>query len=1241
MRLNRVGAFFFCLFMTLFAFTDRASAQVGETTEIIRGRVTDPDGKPVVGARVSVISTESNITKQTVTDANGRYTILFRDGGGRYQATVSFIGYADRKFNIVRQADEDVLLANTQMSIQAIAIQGIEVRGQRAAPGRGETAQQGRDISDQLLQRLPLDNFDPTSLASLSPGVVTTAGDSLGIQGGFSVAGQRDALNQVTLDGGSFGSVLSGGGGGSPLSVPQEGVRRTQVVTNTFDVSRGQFSGGQVAMTTRGGNNRLAGSFSWNLRDPMLQAGNNNLTGNAYTQNRFSGGIGGPIKKDKLFYNLSLTAQRRTDDLFALQSDDPLAADRLGTNPDSITRFLNIIQNHYGITTLGETGAYQRNGDAFSTLGRLDWNVSEKHSLMVRGNLNLFDQGNARIGLLELRQNGGDINTKGGGGMASLTSRFGQGWINDFRLSVNQDNRDQVPFIRIPEGRVRVTSILDDGTSAVTNLVLGGDRSLPVNTSETTHELLDELSFLIGDTHRFKTGLLINHNTFTQLNTNNIFGSFAFNSLADFEAGMPASYTRTLAPRTNNGGGINAALYSGDTWRPNQALQLTYGVRLEESSFNGQPAYNATVDSVFGRRTDLIPSEFHVSPRAGFSWRLSPTGAALKLVRGGVGEFRGRAPFSLFASAADQTGLSASERQLVCIGPSVPTPDWQSYMLNENSIPTACNDGSAPGPLTRSQPNVTVFDPSFGAPRSWRGSLGYQTSVAGTMQLSVDAMYTRGVGLYGVRDLNLNEARTTRLGVENRLFFGDPATAIAPATGEATPYTSRVDARFGNVYELDSNLASTTAQITAALSGVLPPRLSFQLSWTLMRARDQSSFSCCSPQQGFAQPTTGEDPNTTEWAVSNFDRTHVITGILGVSVNKYADVTFINRLNSGQAFTPMVGGDVNGDGARNDRAYIFNPAAIADTGVANAMTRVLASAPGSVQSCLRDQMGQIAGRNTCRGDWFYSLDGRINIRPGTSDLARRVNISLDLSNVLAGFDQLFHGSDDLRGWGQQSRPDATLLYPRGFDPSSKTFKYVVNEQFGRSRTQRFGSGQPFQAQLSVRMNVGAQNLGGIGAIAGGGGGRGGPGGGGGGPGGGGGGGGFGGDRGGRGEGQQFDPKAMIDRMVANNPIALVLEMKDTLKLTPEQVMQLQLVSDTLKAKTLPMADSAKAKLEGMTITNPDQMGDIFRQVGPLMQQARAEVQKSMQQVQKILTSEQWKKLPENLKNMARPAMRFQ
>ena len=59
------------------------TAQVGGTTDIITGRVTDSEGRPLSGARVEVTSVETEVTRTRTTDQNGRYTILFPDGGGR------------------------------------------------------------------------------------------------------------------------------------------------------------------------------------------------------------------------------------------------------------------------------------------------------------------------------------------------------------------------------------------------------------------------------------------------------------------------------------------------------------------------------------------------------------------------------------------------------------------------------------------------------------------------------------------------------------------------------------------------------------------------------------------------------------------------------------------------------------------------------------------------------------------------------------------------------------------------------------------------------------------------------------------------------------------------------------------------------------------------------------------------------------------------------------------------------
>src|SRR5439155_1450829 len=97
---------------------------------------------------------------------------------------------------------------------------------------------------------------DLNTLATLAPGVVGI-GETDSTSGAFSVAGQRSTANTITLDGLSFGSG----------NVPQDALRTTRVVTSTYDVARGQFSGGLVASTTRSGTNVPQGSFTYALRD--------------------------------------------------------------------------------------------------------------------------------------------------------------------------------------------------------------------------------------------------------------------------------------------------------------------------------------------------------------------------------------------------------------------------------------------------------------------------------------------------------------------------------------------------------------------------------------------------------------------------------------------------------------------------------------------------------------------------------------------------------------------------------------------------------------------------------------------------------------------------------------------------------------------------------------------------------------------------------------------------------------
>ena len=99
-------------------------AQVGATTDIITGVVTGPDSAPVPGAQVQVISLESEVARTRTTDARGRFTIVFPDGGGQYRLIVRYIGMAPATLAIARQADEDRLVANVQLQPAAVTLEG-------------------------------------------------------------------------------------------------------------------------------------------------------------------------------------------------------------------------------------------------------------------------------------------------------------------------------------------------------------------------------------------------------------------------------------------------------------------------------------------------------------------------------------------------------------------------------------------------------------------------------------------------------------------------------------------------------------------------------------------------------------------------------------------------------------------------------------------------------------------------------------------------------------------------------------------------------------------------------------------------------------------------------------------------------------------------------------------------------------------------------------------------------------
>jgi Carboxypeptidase regulatory-like domain len=1033
----------------------RARAQAGAATDVIIGRVTDSTGTPLAQATVTATAIATGLARATVTGDDGRYRIVFAEGGGRYVIRVRRLGYAPATVGIERRAETDRLALDITLATRATALSAVTVRA-ASSDSIATVNGTGRTLTPTIVNRLPIDVAgDLAALAALSPGVVATAATDT-TASTFSVGGQRPTQNHLSLDGLTF----TGG------VVPRDAVRETKIVTSTYDVSKGQFSGGEVAATTRSGGNTPQLSLTYDLQPPWLQVGAapSAAYSREYSLNRLSVGLGGPIVHDKLFGFFAVEVSHKTNPLATLLSSDPTTDERLGVSPAAVQQFTAAVQQ-FGLPLYPAGVPVDQTQDKGSAIARVDYLVDPSNHLTVRADYHGLSQEGTRAnprGLLTYLGKGG---AQGGGLLAGLTTEAGP-VTNDARLTGQYEWRRQVGYGFLPRGRVFITSTMSDGSVSTFDVSAGGNQDFPWSASTGLLEGGDEVAWLSpGGGHRLKVGALFDYGTARTDSTEQKDGVFIYNTLADFQNNAPASFTRVLGAGPRNSSRDGEAFYAGDAWQPRRGLEIDYGARVEGSQYGDAPALNPAIQSVFGLRTDRYPSEWQISPRLGFTYSSAGdeagAGASGLTLRGGIGEFRGVIPPFLFSEAAQSNGLPGGQTLLTCTGASVPTPNWAGYLANAGSIPTTCAGGTTG--TSGALPSVVVFGPHTSAPRVWRASLGASHRLFGPISGSLDVFYIRGMSQLGLPDINLDTVPKFRLSNEGNRPVYVSASSIDPTTGAVSINASRLHSQFGPVSEVISSLQSETRQIIVGLSGETGSGATIDVSYTYTNARDQSL--------GFdgesADGSAGGNPNRPTWGTADEERRHQVLATVVIPVRKGVELTAIGHLVSGLPFTPAVGEDMNGDGQRNDRAFVFNPATTIDTGVANGMRRLLANGPPTARQCLPSQFGQVAGRNSCFGPWVPDLDLKINVRP-----LRWLTLGVTAFNTLVGLDELLHGSNHLAGWGQDATIDRRLLYVTGFNPSTNNFQYQVNQHFGAASGALNPFRTPFVIGLQGRVKLG-------------------------------------------------------------------------------------------------------------------------------------------------------------------------
>jgi hypothetical protein len=1049
--------------------TAGASAQ---GVDVIRGQVTGPDDAPIENANVTATSVSGNVNRYARTDRSGRYTITFPGGEGDYFMGFTAIGFAPRRFEIKRTADQEILVADAKLQRAAPMLDTVRVAAERGRVARND-GKNAPDISgtEQAATNAAVAanrQGDLNAIAATIPGVTPVTGAD-GDPAGFSVLGLSADQNNTTLNGNPFASS----------NIPRDANVSTSVVTTPYDVSRGGFSGAQFSIRTGPGSNFIRRSTSLNLDAPALQWTDPTARalGQQYTNVSLGGALAGPIVMDKAFYNVSYQLGRRSNDLYSLLNTSPLGLQSAGISADSVARLIDLLEQAQVPTLVNGRAPSSRLSDNGSLFGSLDFSPpgsSSGQTFNVTFNGSWSRQTPAGPLTSEFPAHSGD-RTSWNGGVTGSHTAYVKTILSESSLGVNGNRQYGSPYSNLPNASVLVNSDFPDGTSSLNQVSFGGNpfigtsgRTLGVNAG-------NQLSwFSRNNKHRVKFTSEIQQSAYERDQTTNAFGTFSFNSLADLAANRPASFTRALSPRVQSASQTVGAFSLGDSYRRSPDLQIQYGVRLDANRFSTSPLLNPGVQSTFGVRNDEAPNRVYASPRIGFSWTYGAAtqiaafeGAARApraVVRGGVGVFQNMPQSSLLGTAIDNTGLPGAVQQLTCVGSAAPTPDWNAYVQDPATIPTACADGSTGGVFANSAPNVTLFARDWAAPRSVRGNLQWNGPVlSNRFALTVEATYSRNLNQGSFVDLNFSDTPRFFLpDEEGRPVYVQPGSIVS-ATGAIASRDARVTDRFNTVREQRSDLVGESRQVRFSLN---PTTFSSNFTWnaSYVYANNREQF------RGFSS-TTG-DPTAVEWGRSSFDSRHQVTYTLGYNFFDAVRVNWFGRFASGATFTPLIQGDVNGDGYNNDRAFIFQPGASRDAAVDAAMQTLLENGSASARECLGSQLGALAGRNSCQGPWTSSANLSFSFNPTKIRLPQRATLSLSVNNPLGAADLLLHGDDNLRGWGQQAFPDQTLLYVRGFDPATQRYRYEVNPRFGSTNPQFSQFRQPVTVTMSLRVDVG-------------------------------------------------------------------------------------------------------------------------------------------------------------------------
>lgn len=758
------------LLLLLLIMSGAAAYSQGITTAAISGVVKDQNGENMPGATVLAVHSPSGTQYGTTTRADGHYTIPNARVGGPYKVTITFVGYEQQE-----RSDVYLSLGNTTDINFQLRESGVELEEVTVSSSKNDLISQERtgaatNINNATIQSVPNIGRGLRDFTKLSP-LANTAGQ------GTSFAGANNRYNQFAIDGlvsnDVFGLTSSGTNGGQaniePISL--DAIEEFQLSIAPYDVRQGGFTGGGINAVTRSGSNRFQGSAYFYGNNQSLVSRNNPNTGEKkgypnYQDYQYGVRLGGPIIKNKLFFFVS---GEETSKKTPYSFTPGTASSKITV--DEVTQVINTLNT---IAPNYDPGAWEsivHETNSKKLLGKIDWNISNNHKLTVRHSYTYGEDIDASRTNAAIKFMGNGIyfkSTTNSTGV-ELNSMFGTKFSNRLLLgrTTVRDKRDPVgsPF--------PYTLINLDATTGRTITVGSENSSVANRLNQDIVSLTDDFNMYLGK-HTVTIGTNNEFYKFYNLFVQNIYGNYAFRSLADFvsqASATPAAPTfyqigYSFDPNDNPSQANGAAkfnafqlgLYGQDDYQVNDKLKVILGLRADLPVFPDKPTANTNFNTVYAQygSTGSVPTTRVLwSPRVGFN--LDVFGDKSLQVRGGTGVFTGRVPFVWVSNQFSNNGMLNGTYSVGTSTASASPLKNVTYSADPYNQPTAEDLGAKAG-----RGDINLIDKDFKFPQVFRSNLAVDKQLPFGLIGTVEVIYSKTYNNINFTNLNrkVNESFT-------------------------------------------------------------------------------------------------------------------------------------------------------------------------------------------------------------------------------------------------------------------------------------------------------------------------------------------------------------------------------------------------------------------------------------------------------------------------------------------------